>query len=609
MPLASPNNVFITYNNPTELKSRQNRRTVSSFASKSYRPTSKRIVLDRTHYRPFVRRSGGETPPPTTGPKAKRKVPPSGKQDAASTDPEGMAFPREAQPRNDCVLGSPMADPFTSYPISYAPYIPFLVDYFIRFLTPRFSPALAVETSRYLIWFNVAMQNPELFHALIALSQVYYNIDVKGFGNTHWTALYHRGEALKQLRHKVETAKNADDDAAILTALWLMDVDVAHDDLHAYAMHKRAKERMVSTRGGIRKLSAELQDELLKSEFFLPLLLHGRFVCELTDDDDVLVRFREDRPVKPTQLGGFQGLFSVLASKGLITSQAVVILQRIFRQLSREPQFFRSSSSQGKAGDEDEDEDKGSQPPEPVDPAFNEMSRVLCITEEAGPQSLHHKLLLALLIYIFNFHNQPQLLPPAKTPSFSSPPSSSSSSSGGTTTKTRHPYLEILSNVALELSQPSNPGDPSSVTEREVTLWTVVAIGAASSFSPWRLEIPFMGHLIEWMEKDRVEDEAINTNSSTSNSNAGLFSATGARPPAETKGREGGSEAPTTTPTSISPAPTSGGGGSAEGKNLDKLTASLRGYYLYGADKKTLRSLQRWRATESSSTPPHHPHS
>lgn len=132
------------------------------------------------------------------------------------------------------------------------------------------------------------MHNSELFHALIALSQVYYNIDIKGFGNTHWTALYHRGEALKQLRLKVEAAKNADDDAAILTALWLMDVDVspaefprpcwvaerliehqsmeqvAHDDLHAYAMHKRAKERMVATRGGIRRLNADLQDELLK---------------------------------------------------------------------------------------------------------------------------------------------------------------------------------------------------------------------------------------------------------------------------------------------------------------------------------------------------------
>lgn len=70
------------------------------------------------------------------------------------------------------------------------------------------------------------MQHGELFHALVALSQVYYNIDVKGFGSTHWTALYHRGESLKQLRLKVESARSAEDDAAILTALWLMDVEV-----------------------------------------------------------------------------------------------------------------------------------------------------------------------------------------------------------------------------------------------------------------------------------------------------------------------------------------------------------------------------------------------
>ncbi len=44
----------------------------------------------------------------------------------------------------------------------------------------------------------------------------------------------------------------------------MLTIQAAHGDLHAYAMHKRAKERMVLTRGGIRSLSAELQDELLK---------------------------------------------------------------------------------------------------------------------------------------------------------------------------------------------------------------------------------------------------------------------------------------------------------------------------------------------------------
>ncbi|OAG43794.1 hypothetical protein AYO21_02021 [Fonsecaea monophora] len=589
MPPASQNTIFITYNNPTDLKSRQNRRAVSSFASKSYRPTSKRIVLDRTLYRPFVRRPDGGTPPPTAPSTEKKKLP-TRKQGLTSMSPEEVSPPREPQLRNDCVLGSPMADPFTTYPIRHATYVPFLVDYFIRFLTPRFSPALAVETSRYLIWFNVAMQNSEMFHALIALSQVYYNIDVKGFGTTHWTALYHRGEALKQLRYKVETARSADDDAAILTALWLMDVDAAHGDLHAYAMHKRAKERMVSTRGGIRKLSAELQDELLKSEFFLPLLLHGRFVCELTDDDDVLVRFKEDRPIQPTQMGAFQGLFTVLASKSLITSHALHILLRIFRQVPSEPQCFRGGS-QGEGGEKDED--KGLQS---LDQDYSEMSRVLRIAEEVGPQSLHHRVLLALLIYIFNFHNQPHLVHQAKRPS-SSPTSSSTSPPGDTTTKSHHPYLEILSTVALELSQPSNPDDPTSVTEREVTLWTMVAIGSASSFSPWRLEIPFMGHLIEWMAKDSDDDE---TRLSTHrDDNTGIDSGGETRPVTRGPDTGRGGEAPNTS--------TSQPSERSRDKNLDRLTSCLRGYYLYGADKKTLRSLQQWRGSEPS--PTHDPQS
>lgn len=76
------------------------------------------------------------------------------------------------------------------------------------------------------------MHNPELFHVLIALSQAYYNIDHRGFGEPHLISLYHRGKALKHLRRKVETQRTADDDAAILTVLWLMDVDVGLNLAH-----------------------------------------------------------------------------------------------------------------------------------------------------------------------------------------------------------------------------------------------------------------------------------------------------------------------------------------------------------------------------------------
>ena len=262
---------------------------------------------------------------------------------------------------------------------------------------------------------------------------------------------------------------------------------------------------------------------------------------ELTDDD-VLVRFKEKVPVKSSNAFGFRGLFSVLAGKGLITSHAVEILQRIFKQVSQEPRFVHPGNT----------EIEGSIPPQPIDQAFNEMSRVLHLTSEARPKSLQHRLLLALLIYIFNFHNQPQPLPPVATPE----------SSASASTTLQHPYLEILSKVALELSCPSNPSDPTSVTEREVTLWTMVAIGSASSFSPWRLEIPFMGHLIELMEND--EDDPAGTISKFELTDQRISTGIAA-------------------------------GEKRNGGNLEKLTAYLRGYYLYGANKQTLRSLQSWK--------------
>jgi hypothetical protein len=126
---SSQNNIFITYTDPTELRSRQNRRAVSSFASKSYRPTSKRIILDRTHYRPFVRRPDGETPPPTGDPKVKKRSTAAGKEHPVAKKPDENPLLGEVQPRNDCALGSPMADPFTTYPITFRNYVPFLVDY------------------------------------------------------------------------------------------------------------------------------------------------------------------------------------------------------------------------------------------------------------------------------------------------------------------------------------------------------------------------------------------------------------------------------------------------------------------------------------------------
>jgi hypothetical protein len=85
-----------------------------------------------------------------------------------------------------------------------------------------------------------------------------------------------------------------------------------------------------------------------------------------------------------------------------------------------------------------------------------------------------------------------------------------------------------------------------------------------------------MGHLIEWMEDDDDEEEDGQQEDDTL-----------------TMTQETGSCQPAHSATS-----TASNTGRRKGKNLANLTACLRGYYLYGADKETLRSLQTWRSPD-----------
>ena len=235
----SQDNIFITYTHPSEQRKRTNRQAVSSFVSRSYRPTSRKIVFVRSNYRPFLQRSEEGSSPSASSASSKSTDPSFVNDEVVVATSLKYQAPNLL---NDRPLGSPFQDPFVTYPIPSRQYLPFFIDYcepleeadaattdsppVIRHLTPRFMPALDTTTSRYLKWFNVALQHPEQFHALIALSQMYHNIDMNGFGQPHWRALYHRGESLRLLRSKVETSKAGDDDASILTALWLIDVEV-----------------------------------------------------------------------------------------------------------------------------------------------------------------------------------------------------------------------------------------------------------------------------------------------------------------------------------------------------------------------------------------------
>lgn len=130
------NNVFITYSNPEEFKSKRNRRTVSSVASKNCRPTSRRIVLGRTLYRPFLHRGEEQSSPQSEGTDEN--------ESSSSQNDTEQALARVMQSTflKGSPLGSPLVDPFESYPIHIRPYVPFLVDYCKSFNLQAFQCAL-----------------------------------------------------------------------------------------------------------------------------------------------------------------------------------------------------------------------------------------------------------------------------------------------------------------------------------------------------------------------------------------------------------------------------------------------------------------------------------
>ena len=131
-------NLFITYSSPSEFRSQKNRKAVSSFASRSYRATSKKINVDRNNYRPFVLRAAASSTPsssaspsplpsPAINPKRLNLM--RKRASTSTTSSLDAETPRQTQPLDERALGSPLADPFTSYPVDDKPYIPFLINY------------------------------------------------------------------------------------------------------------------------------------------------------------------------------------------------------------------------------------------------------------------------------------------------------------------------------------------------------------------------------------------------------------------------------------------------------------------------------------------------
>jgi hypothetical protein len=75
--------------------------------------------------------------------------------------------------------------------------------------------------------FPLALQNVELFEALVVMSQSYYTANYEAETSLSLDVLRHRSNALVNLRHKLLSPSGYADDTARLTMLLLITTDVS----------------------------------------------------------------------------------------------------------------------------------------------------------------------------------------------------------------------------------------------------------------------------------------------------------------------------------------------------------------------------------------------
>ena len=233
--------VFVNYTHPSQRHQKEQRFVIQSHVSGHYRRKNKQIKLPSTRTRQwYVPECKTESLPDLIRhvPNVKQTTGDFKRQRSCSTDPQ-----------SDHLICCPRRDPFDAYPIEARDCVPAAFDYckppwtlyisegpLPRILiwktdTRVFAPAHASVCGTNNVYLTklvpLAMQHPVLFEGLVALSQCHMtaNYDPE---RPDKDTLYHRGQALKLLRHKVRSLSTVPDDAVIWTSVLLLGIDVSH---------------------------------------------------------------------------------------------------------------------------------------------------------------------------------------------------------------------------------------------------------------------------------------------------------------------------------------------------------------------------------------------
>jgi hypothetical protein len=458
MAFRKPDTLFITYTHPDDQKQHGNRRAVSSFVSKSYRPTSKKIVFEKSQYRPFARKplqpskSGAV---PTVGSSLLEPVPLRSHSESPqltplhSTDDGSVSNAARRSKSSSDFPVDPLISSFDGKS---------LVD----ILVERYGRALNMDRARYESLLNEVTVHAEGFHALMAQTQSSANIN--GSEQPDWKTLYHRGEVMKLLRQQMQSGPKKYMDCAIFTTSTLLTVEYAHTDHSAWLLHKRALRQLIVSRGTLQDFRFDLKDNLLRNEWFIQVLVKSRVVVDDCCSKKAL-RFK-DRDVATNDLAeGMPPLFAALYERQIMTTTTCLLIKQLLVFLGHGSLYvtvdlhkYDCQLSSHRLDGEN-------------------IQPILSMIAECKSGFIEHQVVYGLLLLMF----------------------------GGQRAALSPTHLQTLDQAATDMITVKSRG---CLTLRKSLLWSVMNIGCASITSPMHDWIPSMQHMIPLLnnsEKSTME--------------------------------------------------------------------------------------------------------
>ncbi|KAI5459660.1 hypothetical protein BGZ63DRAFT_388459 [Mariannaea sp. PMI_226] len=155
----------------------------------------------------------------------------------------------------DYHLGGGRVDPFKSYPRTWKPFIPALVDHYLVHMAVDI-PELDQPGNKGLLrssWFPLVMSDAATFQTILLLSAS-NSVSNNRVPDTGYEILQLKSDAITFINAAFSNEQRRISDAVIGAVAKMASFEAMHGSVESYQLHMRGLQRMVSIRGGLSAL-------------------------------------------------------------------------------------------------------------------------------------------------------------------------------------------------------------------------------------------------------------------------------------------------------------------------------------------------------------------